>query len=630
MKYTDYKRLTNAFLLLPVLVAGFSTYLAYREPSIALVDFERHYESAFISGFHDHERSDGRGLRWTARDAYIYLENLPAGSHMRIEVRLKGLRPKGFPLPRIRFSANGTTVFETICDPGLVTYRFRVPLRRRNLRLGIHPEIWVPADHGRDDPRVLGVQVFSVRAEPQGGNAITLRPILWMILAVSILVAACLVAGLTVPITTLATTLATVGFYLLLSTDSVRYLHYAQSVTLLATTCLLLSLLLRAIFARMDWLYQKERPLAIALLMGSFLLKMAVVFFPLFVTSDADFHANRLINVLNGDFYTTSASQHNPPFRIPYPVGLYWLAAPWAMIGLDKVAVIKALCVLFDVATSLVLIDLSRRFLHDFRAGVLAALLYQLAPISWLVLSAGNFTNIFGVASTVIFLGFLLRAYSSNSRGALLGTFLFSTLALIAHFGTFLFGVVVWPLLLFGIPLMAPRISNGRIRTVTVVVSTSMVIAFLYYSGYWNLVVSQWERALSQDYMSGQTNISGPLAKFFFNLPFYRYQLGIVFTAVAFLGAIPMLRRSSVSPLHAACLIWFLASLFFLLADLFTAVEVRYVLQATPVMAIFAGRYLSSAVARGRLGTLVTVMVLAYLGTLVINIAYQVAVIHYH
>ena len=153
MKYTDPKRTIVAIVLLPILVAGFSTYLAYREPGVALVDFERRYESAFISGFHDHERSDGRGLRWTARDAFISLKNLPAGSHVRIEARVKGLRPRGIPLPRIRFTANGATVFETLCDPGLVTYRFSVPLSWKK-----PSSRYPPRDLGPYRPRSQGRQ----------------------------------------------------------------------------------------------------------------------------------------------------------------------------------------------------------------------------------------------------------------------------------------------------------------------------------------------------------------------------------------------------------------------------------------------------------------------------------------
>ena len=101
--------------------------------------------------------------------------------------------------------------------------------------------------------------------------------------------------------------------------------------------------------------------------------------------------ANRLLNVLEGDFFTTSVTQHDPPFRIPYPVSLYVLAAPWAAAGLERVDVLKALTALFDVGIGVVLVFLARRFLGDIRTGLLAAALYQLVPINFLAFSAGNF-----------------------------------------------------------------------------------------------------------------------------------------------------------------------------------------------------------------------------------------------
>ncbi|MGH9460615.1 MAG: hypothetical protein ACRD1X_05330, partial [Vicinamibacteria bacterium] len=133
------KALNLALALLPVLIAGAATYWVYRTPSAAYVDFERRYEGGFISGFHGHERMEGRGFRWSTGHSSVRLENLPAETRLRVEVRVKGLRPRGVPLPQIRFTANGATVFETLCAPGLVAYRFGVTLRENFLELGIHP-----------------------------------------------------------------------------------------------------------------------------------------------------------------------------------------------------------------------------------------------------------------------------------------------------------------------------------------------------------------------------------------------------------------------------------------------------------------------------------------------------------
>jgi hypothetical protein len=623
--------LKAALILLPLVTAGVSTWWIYRGAAEAYVDFERHYEDAFVSGFHDHETMDGRGFRWTARDGLVRLQNLPRQSRLRVEVRIKGLRPRGNPLPHVRFTANGATVFETICAPGLVTYRFGVTLPGDTLELGIHPEIFVPAHSGREDERVLGIQVFSILVVPRGGEAGTAKPTAWMTIAGAALLASALVAGLSLASSSIAATVFSSGFVLLLSLDSVRFLPYPRNVAVLAVITLTLSVLLRGVLSRLGWPHPSERSVLVALLVGSFLLKTGTVFFPLFVSSDADFHANRLLNVLEGSFFTESVSQHDPPFRIPYPVSLYVLAAPWAMSGLGRVAVIKGLTALFDVGVGLVLFFLARRFLSDARAGILAAVLYQLVPLNFLAFSAGNFTNLFGVAATVFFIGFFLTGSAGGKALSVCGAFVFSFLALTAHFGTFLFGLILWPGLLVAVYwLAAPAISRYGGRLLMGAVLGSVILALVYYAGYGELFTSQWERVLSRDYASGRTAVEGPLAKLAFNLPFYKDQLGVVFAALALVGALPLLRRPEKSPFHAAAVAWMGTAVLFFVLDLTTALEVRYVLQVLPLLALFAGSYLSGALERGRSGKVAAVVIFGYLAvTGLVNI-HQCILYRYH
>jgi hypothetical protein len=51
----------------------------------------------------------------------------------------------------------------------------------------------------------------------------------------------------------------------------------------------------------------------------------------------------------------------------------------------------------------------------------------------------------------------------------------------------------------------------------------------------------------------------------------------------------------------------------FFVVDLTTALEVRYVLQTVPLLALFAGSYLSTSWARGRFGKFAVAVVLIYL-----------------
>ncbi len=610
------RRVVSAVLvLLPLAIAGLSTWYVYQQSRVAYVDFEKSYEGAFVEGFHDHERMEGRGFRWTARDAFVHLDNLPRKSRLRVEVRIKGLRPREVPLPQVRFTANGATVFETMCAPGLVTYRFGVTLRESSLALGIHPEVFVPSAIGRNDDRVLGVQVFSVRVEPQGGEIEVRRPVGWMLATVVLLLGAGWVAGLPLPFSSAGVTLFSLGFAYLMSLDSVRFLSYAQTLALLAGLTLLVAAITRAMLGWAGWPHRDERPVVVAVIAVSFLVKMSVLFFPLFVSSDADFQANRLLNVMEGDFYTTSVSQHVPPFRIPYPVSLYILAVPFAASGIDRVSVLKGITALFDVGVGLVLIFLARRFLGGLRAGVLAAVVYQLVPVNMLAFSAGNFTNLFGVAATTMFVGFLLAAAASGSTISIAGAVVFSFLALTAHFSTFLFGLVLWPALLGAIYLLAPpSFVSPRARWVLpAAVAGSVVLALAYFTGYLDLVTSQWERVFSRDYASGAAAVAGPLDKLAFNIPFYRGQLGTVFILLAIVGGVPILIRPLSSSFHAAATAWMGVMVLFFILDLTTALEVRYVLQTLPLLALFAGSYLSTSWERGRFGKFAVAVVLVYL-----------------
>ncbi len=196
------------------------------------MDFERRYEEGFISGFHGHERMDGRGFRWSTGDSRVRLENLPVQTRLRVEVRVKGLRPMDVPLPQIRFTVNGVTAFETLCDPGLVTYRFGVTLRENFFELGIHPEVFVPADYERQDDRVLGVQVFSVSVQPQGEGSERAAPARTMMLAGAVLLAAGLLAGLSLGAFSLAACFIIGGFTYFLGQGSVLFSSYPQRLLL--------------------------------------------------------------------------------------------------------------------------------------------------------------------------------------------------------------------------------------------------------------------------------------------------------------------------------------------------------------------------------------------------------------
>jgi len=75
---------------------------------------------------------------------------------------------------------------------------------------------------------------------------------------------------------------------------------------------------------------------------------------------------------------------------------------------------------------------------------------------------------------------------------------------------------------------------------------------------------------------------------------------------------------------------WLGTTLFFFAVDLWTGLEIRYWLQALPLLALFSGAYLSRALSRSVLGKAAAVGALAYLGFIGMRTLFECMVYRYH
>ena len=598
-------------------VATTAVYLKHRD---IVVDFERGYEGAFVESFHPRERAEGKFFRWTTGESYLAFRNVPATGTVSVEARLKTIRPGGVALPELAFTVNGVTVHRARALPGSVTYHFDFPSADSRLTLGIESETF-EAGGGRD----LGVQVLSVTVSLPDGHASWVGPALWMAIAAALLALA-FAATRVHPWVALGGVLVTVlGFVYLLAQQAVRFTHYARDVALLALVLLALISLACYLLDRTDWLHRKERGELVALLAMLLLMKLAVVTYPLVLSSDADFQANRMSELLAGNWHPTSVTQHEPPFRIPYPVSLYVVTAPLAKLGLDRVSALEITTVFFDVLISAFL---AWRFLDDRRAGLLAAAIYAFVPMNLLSLSAGNFTNLFAVSMLALVFAFLVVASADGERraAALLAVTILA--ALTAHFGLLTRGRAALPPLARCALALARTGEKDERRFVSLAVLAAFVVAGVYYLGYWDLFTSQWERALDRD--SAAAAFSGPKNKLSFNLELMGEQLGWVFLLTALLGAVGLGRGFGASLFHTLAAIWFAVTLLFFGIDLFSALEIRYLLQALPILALFSGVYLSKALDRGPLSRIAASAATIYLVGRGVLVLHEVALFRYH
>ncbi len=581
-----------------------ATSLIYQKGGAILIDFERGYEGAFVEGFHPRERADAKFFRWTDDASTVEFRSLPAKGTVAVEARLRTTRPEGEALPSLAFTANGVTVHRAAALPGVVTYHFQFPSSASRLSLGIESETFEAAG-GRE----LGVQVLGIRLKLPEELPAFEEPALWMSLAALLLLASGLASGLSFPVAALSAIALTLPLVYLLGFQAVRFSSYPRNVALLAASTLTAAALLRAILNRLGWLHPGDRTLATALLALLLLMKMSALSYPLMLSSDADFQANRMREFLQGNWYPTSVTQHEPPFRIPYPVALFAAATPLAKAGVDLVPALEITTGFFDVVVSGLLMFLGWRCLDDFRAGALAAVLYQLVPMNALSFSAGNFTNLFAVAMVASAFTFLLAS-------AVAGTGLATLLALTAHFGLLLEGVLLWPLWLV-LLWISPKPAKDRRAVLTAAVLGAFLLAGVYYLGYLELVASQYGRAFSE----GDPGVIGG---------FLGEQIGFVFLATAFLGSLPFVRRPLETGFSALAVSWLGCTLFFFALDLWTGLEIRYWLQGLPLLALFSGVYLSRAFSRSTLGKAAAVAALVYIGFVGVRTVFETMVYRYH
>ena len=588
-------------LALAVLSAAITfavTAALYRRSGDIVVDFENAYEGGMISDFNNRERVDGQFFRWTKDVSYLDFHNLPTTGELGVEARLRVRRPLGEPLPNLAFTANGATVHHTPGLPGTVSYHFELPADRSHVRLGIRSDTFDPSGK-----RPLGVQVLGVTVRLPDTPLSWAAPSALMGAAAALLFAAALVAsGASLPSAGVALVLSS-GFVYLLAQHALRFSLYPWHVAALSALTLVV-----AVFARR--LQKDPRRLVTSAIAVVFLVEMAVAFYPLTLTSDAEFQANRMQHFLDGDWHPTSVTQHDPPFKIPYPVSLYVVSAPLVGLGLERVTALTATTSAFDVVVSVVLILLGWRFFDDVRGGVLAALLYQLVPMNALSFSAGNFTNLFAVAMLALAFTFLFTRPIACAC--------FTVFALTAHFGMLLEGVVLWPAWLALLWLGPTPVKDERKR-LTIALVVSFVIVGIYYLGYTELVTGQWGRALTGEPGGGSGGWQATVS-----------QLSWVFLAVAALGSLSLVRAQQVTTFRSAALVWLGVSILFLGIDFASAVDIRYPLQALPLLALVGGVYLSSALDRGRVGKAAAWAAILYIGVMGVRTLHDVALVRYH
>ncbi|HEY6547341.1 MAG TPA: hypothetical protein VI589_05525, partial [Vicinamibacteria bacterium] len=307
---------------------------------------------------------------------------------------------------------------------------------------------------------------------------------------------------------------------------------------------------------------------AFAALLPAFLIQGIAAAHPCLVASDAVFHAHNLQAVANGDFWLTSLTPHDPPFRFPYGVSFYALLVPLLHSGLDLTTLVRFFAVASAVAAALALFVV----LSPLGAGraALAVGLLQALPATFDLLSAGNYTNVFAQSVTVIFLAW----WTGKAPGGPVVGGLLLLVAATAHFGALLFLLA----LVAALVLVTGRPDRSRALALV----GGLGLTATYYGQFLGLMVSQAGRLLA----GGSGGGSGLTLGWPAQLGAAVREWGWPVLILAVLGFLTRNRGWWRERKETAAL--GLAGLPFLLAAVVSPLEVRYLYAVGPAVAVLA------------------------------------------
>lgn len=355
------------------------------------------------------------------------------------------------------------------------------------------------------------------------------------------------------------------------------------------------------------WLWLLLWAVALAYLLG--------VAHPQFKSSDLTMNVHRLEDVARGQWLLKMDLPGESALSAPYPPAYYAMLLPLLPLAGGAEA-LKQHLITFS-ATGLLTMLAAIAFVVGARvggvaAGLWAALLHGFAPVGFLLVSQGNFANIFGQWAAGLV--FLLLATLPDWRRPAAGLAIVAALllAFLGHFGVFL-------TLLLAVPVMAltvwpPPIDRpDQTGTLLRLFALALFLAFLiYYRHYLDLIVDDAQRILATRGASGEALgwNAGVVAEWGRT----RQALGWLGLPLAAAGAVGLWRTGR----RAGRLTvgWLAAGAVFAAAGIVVGLSVRYHFFALLGLAVAGGWLLARISERGRPGALLAgLLALAWVGS---------------
>jgi hypothetical protein len=393
------------------------------------------------SGVYPSERAGDFTFAWSHSLATYNFRSLDRSTAWHCSVVARGARPAGVPQPEITVGVDGVNAATHAAGNEFQSIDVLVPARTaRGLSLSISASpVYVP---GPGDPRQLGVQIDRIACTPDasivtpGTEALSAAAIAGAVFG--LLFAVLCTSGRSFAA---AIVLFSSACGMVLTTGPAVYVSpYLEwwlpvSAWIAFTAC--------ALLVARDWQTTSGQTAATRFVIGfsaaALFLKIIALLHPSKDVVDALFHARRLEWVLDGRYYFTQPMPGGVQF--PYAIGLYVAAAPFAGIIRDHIALLRIVVAIAESLAAMCVYLAVSRLWGDRLTGAIAAVLYHLAPLPYVVIGNANLTFAFGQSIAGIATAAAMLVSQTPARAAGLAVlFCLTCLAFLSH-------VAVFPLL---------------------------------------------------------------------------------------------------------------------------------------------------------------------------------------
>ncbi|MBI4671389.1 MAG: hypothetical protein HY741_06930 [Chloroflexi bacterium] len=355
-------------------------------------------------------------------------------------------------------------------------------------------------------------------------------------------------------------------------------------------------------------------------------LKLGGAFYPQFISSDLLYHQHRWERVLQGELFFLTSSPEFGNLDIPLAPGYYVFLAPLNTLFQERYLILKFASVFFDTTSIFFIAYLAFKFARSARVAWIAALVYTVTPITFLMLSAGNLPNIFSQWLLLALVVVVLGGYDHlrDRRVWLVVVFLY-VVAGISHIGNLI--VMTTLLVTFAAVLMlwspdAESRPQARALLLAVVVGATLTF-LLYYIDFTALLLSEFVGLLQKKF-SGGLRVAG-------TLNFAKVPVAISNAVIAggLLGTV-IAWREQPALLKRALVAWFVSAALFVAIAQFAGIYVRYNIYVLPALSIGVGLGCAWLARRGIRAYFIVALYLAYVIWVGLSFWYVRVMFAYH